>query len=199
MLTAQCELFQEYVAFILAVLHDNLVAFEECALLHLVFLGERQTFGGKDDFVEVLDCDLIVGVEDEAVLRTEVLREAELGFHVVLHLVVIAVKVVRSDVRDDRDVRTEIVAVVELETADLQHVVVKVLGGHLESVALADVAAEAHVESCVLKQIVDQGRRGGLSVASCDADLFRGVVAAGELDLGDDVRALRLKFPHDRH
>ena len=105
---------------------------------------------------------------------------------------------IRSDVGDDRDVWTEIIAVVQLETADLQNIVVEVFCGDLVGVALADVAAESHVESCVLKQVVDQGCRGGLAVASGDADLLRRVVAAGELDLGDDVDSLRLDLLDDR-
>ena len=70
--------------------------------------------------------------------------------HVVLHLVVVAVQVVRGDVRDDGDVRLEVVHVVQLEAADLQHVVVEVLGRDLVGVGLADVAAEAHVQAGVL-------------------------------------------------
>ena len=59
-------------------------------------------------------------------------------------------------VGDDGDVRSEIVAVIELEAADFQDVVVEVLGCDLICVTLSDVAAESDIETCLLHQVVDQ-------------------------------------------
>ena len=95
---------------------------------------------------------------------------------------VVTVKMVGSDVCDDRYVRMEIVAVVKLETADFQHVIVKMLGGHLVSVAFADVASQAHIQPSALKQVIDQGGSGRLSVTSGNTNLLGAVVASGELD-----------------
>ena len=87
---------------------------------------------------------------------------------------------VRSYVRDDGDVRPELIAVVQLETADFQYVVVEMLGGNLIGVALAYVSAETYVESGLLEQVVDQRGCRGLAVASGYAYFLRGVVSACE-------------------
>ena len=103
---------------------------------------------------------------------------------------VVAVEVVGGDVGDDGDVRPEVVGVVQLEAADLQHVVVVLLGRDLQGVALADVAAQARVETGLPEEVVDQGGGGRLAVRAGHADLLRAVVARREFDLGDDVRPL---------
>ena len=72
------------------------------------------------------------------------------------------------------------------------------LGCHLEGVALAYVAAEAHVQACVLKQVVDERSGGGLPVGSGYADFLRGVVAACEFYLGDHGSALGYELFHER-
>ena len=59
-------------------------------------------------------------------------------------------------VRDNRDVRSEVITVVQLETADFQYIIVKMLGSHLKCVALAYVSAEADVETGFLEKIVYQ-------------------------------------------
>lgn len=156
MLAAECEFFKVDVAFVLVVFHDDLVVFEVCALLDLVFLCEREFLGFHHDLVEVVDGDFVIGVEDEAVFRTEVPGDSEFRFHVVLHLVAVAVEVVRGNVRDDGDVRSEVVAVVQLETTDFQYVIVEMLRSDLICVALADVAAESHVEAGFFQEIVYQ-------------------------------------------
>ena len=139
----------------------------------------------------------IVGVEDEAVIRSEVAYDAELGFHIVLKIVVVPVQMVRSDVGDDCDVGPEIEASVQLETADFQNIVVVVLGCYLKGVALANVASQAYIESCLLQEIVDEGSSGGLAVGPGDADFLRGVITRRELDFGYDVCPLCFKLFHN--
>ena len=68
------------------------------------------------------------------------------------------------------------------------------LGGHLQGVTLADVAAQADVQARFLEEVVDQRGRGGLAVGAGDADFLRVVVARSEFDFGDDVRALAREF-----
>ena len=137
-----CQLLQEDLRLVLVVAqHDAVPVAEEGALLDLLLLGEGEHPGLDDDLLQLADGDGVVGVEDKAVLGTEVARDAELRPGVVLEFVVVAVEVVRGDVGDDGDVRTEIVGVVQLEAADLKYLVVVMLGRDLEGVALADVAA----------------------------------------------------------
>ena len=129
------------------------------------------------------DGDGVVGVEDEAVILREVAGNVELGGHVVFHFVVVAVQMVRGNVGYDGNVRTEIINVVQLETADFQYIIIKVLGSHLIGVAFADIAAQSYVESCVFQEVINEGGGGGFSVGAGDADFLRGVVAAGEFYL----------------
>ena len=57
---------------------------------------------------------------------------------------------VGGDVGYDCDVGTEIIYVVQLETADFQDIVVKMFSGDLVGVGLAYVASETYVEPGVL-------------------------------------------------
>ena len=143
--------------------------------------------------------NLVVRVKDEAVVLTEIAGDVELGIDVVLHLVVVAVKMVRGDVGDDGNVRTEVADVVKLEAGDLKHIVVKVLGSHLIGIALADISAKANVEASILEEVVDEGGSGGLAVGSGDADLLCRVVAACKFNLGDDGDAVLLHLLHHGH
>ena len=103
---------------------------------------------------------------------------------------------VGRDVHQHGDVGFEVVHAVELETTELQHIDIVFLRGHLHGVALPDVAAQTYVQACVLQEIVDERGGRGLAVAAGDADFLRRVVVAGELDLGNDGRALFVEFDH---
>ena len=70
------------------------------------------------------------------------------------------------------------------------------LGSNLICIALADISAKAHVESCVLQQVVDEGSGGGFSVGAGDADLLCRVVAACKFNLGDNGDAVFLHLLH---
>ena len=146
----------------------------------------------------MLDGNLVIGVEDEAVLRPEVACNLELGLDVVLHLVVVTVEMVRGYIRYDSDIGAEFVSIIELETADYQHIVVVLLGSDLHCVALADVAAESYVEAGFGQQVVYQRGRRGLAVRSGDADLLCTVEARGEFYFAHDVGALVGELAHYR-
>ena len=195
-LAAEREVLQEDLRLLVLVADDDAVVAEEGTLRDFFLLGERQHLGLDDDLAQLGDGDGVVGVENEAVLGTEVARDAEFRAGVVLDLVVVAVEVVRRDVGDDSDVGPEIIGVVQLETADFQYVIVVLLGRDLQRVALADVAAQAGVQAGFPEQVIDQGRGRGLAVGPRDADLLRAVVARGEFDFRYDVRALLAEGLH---
>ena len=195
---AESEFLEVDGALVFAVAHHDFVVPQEGALGNFSLLAEGQGLGLEHYLVQMGDGDGVVAVEDEAVLGTQVPGDAELALHVVLELVVVAVQMVRGDVGDNGDVGPEGIAAVELEAADFQHVVVVLLGCHLKGVALADVAAKAHVEACVLQQVVDERGGGGLAVGTGYADLFGVVVAPCELDFGDHRSALGDEFLNQR-
>ena len=128
---------------------------------------------------------LVVGVEYEAVLWAQVAGYPELGPYVVLHIVVVAVQMVRRDVSYDGDVRAEVIASVQLKAADFQNVVVVFLGRHLECVAFSYVSSQSHVQTRLLEQVVDERCSGGLAVRPRYAYFLRVVIARRELDFGN--------------
>ena len=181
MFPAERQFTYVHIALAVLVADDNLVVLDECTLLYLCFLRERQLLCLHHNLVEVVHRNLVVRAEDEAVLRVHVAGDAELCLHVVLHLVVVAVEMVWGYVCDDGDVRLEVIHVVELEAAEFQNIDVEVFGRHLIGVALADVASEPDVQSGLLQKVVDERGCRCLAVASGDADFACLVVASGEL------------------
>ena len=131
---------------------------------------------------------------DDMIGRGEVLDDAELRVDVVLHLVVVAIHMVGSDVHDHCDVGAELVHIVQLETRQLDDIVVEVLGGHLQGERLAYVACQSDIETAGLEDVVGHHRRGGLAIGSGDTDHLRISVSTRKLDFGDDGCALLHKF-----
>ena len=198
-LSAESQLVEVDFRLVFLVLHHNLVVLQIGALLHLLLLGERKHLGLGDDFVQMAYGDGVVGVEDEAVVRSEIADDTELRPYVVLQIVVVSVQMVRSDIGDDGYIRAEIKAAVQLEAADFQNIEIVLASGYLKGVALAYIASQTHIEPCLTEQVVDERGSGGLAVGSGDADFLCAVVAGSEFDFGDHVGSLGLQFPDYRH
>ena len=124
---------------------------------------------------------LVVRPVHEGVLRCLVLYDAHLGVGVVLHVELVAVQVVWRDVHQYRHVGSEVVHVVQLEGANLQHVPVVVFRSHLHGVGSSDVAGQSYVDSPFLHYIIDERRRSSLSVGPGDADSLALAVPFGKL------------------
>ena len=182
-LSLQGKFFQVHRVLVVFVADKQAVFIYEGTLVHLLLLGERELLGREDNPVQFLGADRVIRAEHEAFFLGQVLDNAELGVHIVLHLELVAVQMVRSDVGQYGYVCLEGVHSVQLEAAELDHVVVKVLGSHLVGVALADVAGQAHVQPRVLEHIVYQRCGGGLAVASGYTDFLCVVVSSGKLYL----------------
>ena len=197
MFSAEGKFLEVEVAFVLFVADHDMVVLQEGALLDFAFLGEGQHLGLGDDVAEVAYGDFVVGVEDEAVFGAQILDNTEFGADVILHLVVVAVEVVGGDVGDDGDIRPEVIAVVQLEAADFEDVVVVVASCHLICVAHSDIAAEPDVEAGLLQEVVDKGGGGRLAVRAGNADLAGFVVAACKLDFRDDFNSIVFYLPDD--
>ena len=135
---------------------------------------------------------------DDMIRGGEVLDDTELRVDVVLHLVVVAIHVVGSDVHDHCDVCAELVHVVQLEARQFDDVIVEVLGGHLQGERLAHVACQSYIESAGLENVVGHHRGSGLPVGAGDTDHLGIGVSTRELDLGDDGCALLHEFDDER-
>jgi hypothetical protein len=76
--------------------------------------------------------DLIVGANDQCILFSLVIGNSELCIHIVLKIVIISVEVIRCDICDDRDIGTETEHIVQLKTAQLQNIMIKIIFRHLK-------------------------------------------------------------------
>ena len=97
---------------------------------------------------------------------------------------------VRRDVEQDGDVGTKLVHVVQLERTELDDIIFVRILCHLQRQAPSDVTSQSHVVARILEDVVDEACRGGLAVASRDADHLAVGVAARKLYLADDGRSL---------
>ena len=111
---------------------------------------------------------------------------------------VVAIKMVRSDVHQYGDVRTEVIHIIQLERAKFDNIVIVVIFGYLQSKAFADVTCQTYVQTCAFENMVDQGSRCGLPVRTCNTDHFGISIASGKLYLGDHRCALSFQLQDDR-
>ena len=88
---------------------------------------------------------------------------------------------VGRDVEQHGHIGPEIKHIVELEAAQLHHIVVVVTLGHLQGQALAHIAGQPHVEAAPLQDVPGEHGGGGLAVAARDADHLGPGVTAGQL------------------
>ena len=134
--------------------------------------------------------DRVIVPEHERVVLCEVLGDSHLGIHVVLHLEVVAVEMVGRDIHEDGDIRLEVIHVVELETGELNYIIVEAALRHLQRKAASDVSCKSHVVARLFEDVVDERGGRGLTVGTGDADHLGVGVSTGELDFGDDVNPL---------
>ena len=126
--------------------------------------------------------DRVVIPEDEGVVRCLVLCNAEFGINVILHTVVVAVQMIRCDIHQYGDVRTEVIHIVQLERTQFDDIIVMMIFGYLQSKALADVACQTYIQTCTLENMVNQGSGGRFSVRTGDTNHFGISIASGKLN-----------------
>ena len=97
---------------------------------------------------------------------------------------------VRADIGDNCYVGPEIVAAIQLERADFQHVIIVLFGCDLQCVAFAYIAPEAYIQACIPEQIINKACSGGFAVGACYANLLGLVVAGCKFYFGDDTASL---------
>ena len=152
--------------------------------------AEGQALGAGESRLKIPARYLIVGVVDEEVVAVEVAGDAQLGLGIFLQAVIVAVEVVGRDVEQHRHPGPEVVGVVELKGAELDHVILEFVLYNLLRQREAHVAGQAHAKAGFLEQMISQQRRRGLAVGAGDADALGFRVAAGKLYLRDDGRVL---------
>ena len=103
---------------------------------------------------------------------------------------------VGRDVEEHGYVGAEAVHVVELEGGELDDVAGMGCLGHLQGQAVANVAGQAHVGSCLAQYVVDERGGGGFAVAARDANHAGIGEACGKLDFAQYRRALLHELLH---
>ena len=96
---------------------------------------------------------------------------------------VVTVEVIRGDVHQYSDVRTEVIHIVQLERTQFDDVIIMMIFGYLQSEALADVACQTYVQACALEDMVNQGSCGRLPVRARDTNHLGVRIASGKLNL----------------
>ena len=149
-------------------------------------------------FLHLAVNDGVFGPVDESILCRLVTRDAELGIHVVLEFIIVAVQVVRRDVQQDGDVGFEVIHVIQLERTEFNHIVVVIFMRHLQRQGITDVSCQTDIESGLSQDIEDEGGRRGFSVRTGNANHLRMCVARSELNLRDDGCLLCHQFLNQR-
>ena len=163
-------------------IEQQCVAVAVCSGAFLVVLRERQHLSLHVDVVELLCNHRVVFPIDERVVFCLVLENAELCVHIILHLIVVAVKMVGSDGEQHGDVGFEVIHVVKLETAQLNHIDIVVGCRHLICEACPHVSSQAHVQAGVLEDVVGKHCGCCLAVTTRDTYHFRIGIASGKID-----------------
>ncbi|MPM66443.1 hypothetical protein SDC9_113350 [bioreactor metagenome] len=84
-------------------------------------------------FAQFLFNDRIIIPEDEGIVLRLILSYPKLSVNIVLHVVIITIQVVGRYVHQYGNVCTEVVHVIQLETTQLNNIVVVLFGCNLQS------------------------------------------------------------------
>ena len=167
---------------------DDILSVGDIAYHTLLLQNTERTHPGLDAILlQFLLDDWVIGPVDKGIVLGLVLQDTHLGISIRLHAVSIAVQMVGGDVEQDGNVGSESVHIVELETAELYDVVIKVLAlGYLECQAAAYISCQAHIIACLLEYVIDKAGGGGLAVGTCHTNHPGMGITSGKLYLADD-------------
>ena len=100
--------------------------------------------------------EFIVGAVDKVLVCVLIPSDAHFAIGIVFQAIVIAIQMVGYDVAQNGDFTGKCIEVVELKTADFNHVDIKGLLCDLSSQGSANIPRQSHVKSGLLKQMVGQ-------------------------------------------
>ena len=103
-----------------------------------------------------------------------------------------------SDVEQDGHIGTELIHIVELETAQLDDVVLMRSFSHLKGQTLSDVACQTYIIASRLDDVVNHRGSGCLTVTSRDTDHLGISISARKFYFADDRCTLSHQFLYHR-
>ena len=135
---------------------------------------------------------------DEGILRSLILYNAHLGIHIVLHLEIVTIQMVRGDIQQNGHIGTEIIHIVQLKRRQFNDVVFMRIFSNLQSQRVSDIASQTGIITSLLEDMVDKTSRCGLTIRTRNTDHLRVGIAPGKLYLTDDMDTLLLDFDNHR-
>ena len=103
-----------------------------------------------------------------------------------------------SDIEQDSHVGTELIHVVELETAQLDDVVLMRSFSHLKGKTLSDISSQTDIIASRLDDVVNQRGSGSLTVTSRNTDHLGVSISARKFYFADDRCTLSHQFLYHR-
>ena len=91
-------------------------------------------------FREAFYDKFIVRIVNEIVLGSLVHTNSKLGGYIAFQLIVVPIQVIRCDVGQNRDMRLKCRYPIQLETTDLQHIILCSSTGHIQGKTVSDVS-----------------------------------------------------------
>ncbi|OAV74510.1 hypothetical protein Barb7_01987 [Bacteroidales bacterium Barb7] len=164
--------------------YNKVIVFRIAFYIRLVYCrkGVKSGLGMPDSYLA--GDDGVVIPEDESIGVGLVLEDAEFGVRIVLHLVIISVQMVGGDIQQDGDVGFEVVHIVQLKAAQLNHINCVRVFRHLQGKAVAYVSGKTNVRTRLLQYMIDEHGGGCFAVASGDANHLRAGISSGKFNLG---------------
>src|SRR5580692_4159764 len=166
---------------------NDMSGFDPCALRHGAI--EREPVDTRTGMRGSLRGARVVGIEDNEVLRRLCGEDAFLGASVVLEGPV-AVEMIRRDVKNDGDLGMELLGGFELETGHFKNRPgIRRAFIDERNDGDANIAADQRVESSLLENLANQGRRSRLAVGAGDGKRLAPKETRGQFELADDGAA----------
>ena len=153
--------------------------------------GEEKLFGSN--LHPLLEDPGVVAVQDGPVTASLILKDSQLRLDVLFHRGV-PVKVVRSQVEEERAPGMEVNGLLQLEAGELYDPELPRLPQGVRE-GEADVPGQVGGAAGGGQEVVDQGGHRGLPVGTGDPDDLSGDSRVGELDLRDQRDSLGLELP----
>ena len=100
--------------------------------------------------------DGVIIPEDESIFRSLVLCDAEFGIHIVLHTMVVTVQMIGCDVHQHGNIGTELIHIIQLERAELNHIIIMLVCGYLQGKTLTYVTSQSYIQTCTFENVVNK-------------------------------------------
>ena len=120
------------------------------------YCRERIKVGSQPMLVQFPLDDGVIIPEDESIFRSLVLCDAEFGIHIVLHTMVVTVQMIGCDVHQHGNIGTELIHIIQLERAELNHIIIMLVCGYLQGKTLTYVTSQSYIQTCTFENVVNK-------------------------------------------